>query len=124
MLWGNIHKLFSLSLSSLCVIYHRRRRSVHSSKNYKTYEFSKISLWHNKNLKTVSFFISLKKKNFFSLCGGPVMGNIFLFSLSQSFFSLCVIYPRAFSQSTAQNYKNLCCPLIHSFIVAYFKNKI
>jgi hypothetical protein len=37
-----------------------------------------------------------------------------LFSLSLS--SLCVIYPRGFSQSTAQNYINLWCPLIHSFI--------
>jgi hypothetical protein len=37
-----------------------------------------------------------------------------LFSLSLS--SLCVIYPRGFSQSTAQNYINLCYPLIHSFI--------
>jgi len=32
-----------------------------------------------------------------------------LFSLSLS--SLCVIYPRGFSQSTAQNYINLWCPL-------------
>jgi hypothetical protein len=37
-----------------------------------------------------------------------------LFSLSLS--SLCVIYTRGFSQSTAQNYINLCYPLIHSFI--------
>ena len=40
---GNI---FSLSLSSLCVIY-PRGRSVHSYKNYKTYVvLSKNSLWH------------------------------------------------------------------------------
>jgi hypothetical protein len=57
---GKHFPFLSLSLSSLCVIYHRRRRSVHScSKNYKTYEKSKISLWHNKNLKTVSFLFLL-----------------------------------------------------------------
>ena len=42
----------------------------------------------------------------------------------QSFFfksskSVLSTYPRGFSQSTAQNYINLWCPLIHSFIVAY-----
>ncbi len=41
--------LFSISLSSLCVIYHRGR-SVHSSKNYKTFVIlSKISVWHTSN---------------------------------------------------------------------------
>ena len=71
-----------IKISSLCVIY-PRGRSVHSSKNYKTYEKSKISLWHNKNLKTVSFLFLTQY--FFSLwwAAGDVMGKtFFLFSLA------------------------------------------
>jgi hypothetical protein len=51
--------------------------------------------------------------------------NILLFSLT--LYSPCVIYPRGFSQSTAQNYKNLCYPLnkIHCGILQWnFKNLI
>ena len=107
-----------LQIFKISVIYHRRRRSVHSccSKNYKTYEFSKISAYFNKNLKTPLNIIkiSLKKKNSFSLWWpGDGKHTKTFFSQNLQIFKICVIYHRGFSQSTAQNYINLSS---HSFI--------
>jgi hypothetical protein len=88
-----IFPFFSQSFFSLPVIYHHRRRSsVHScsSKNYKTYEFSKISLWWHTSIREINIIIkiSLKKKFLLSLslwwwAAGDVMGKhtFFLFSL-------------------------------------------
>jgi hypothetical protein len=108
-----IFPFFSQSFFSLPVIYHHRRRSsVHScsSKNYKTYEFSKISLWWHTSIREINIIIkiSLKKKFLLSLsvvvgrwCNGETYKNFFL-SKSSNLQNLCVIYyPRGFSQSTA-----------------------
>jgi hypothetical protein len=46
----------------------------------------------------------------------------FPFFSQSCFFKICVIYPRGFSQSTAQKTTKLILSFIHSFIVAYFKN--
>ena len=64
--------------------------------------------------KTVSFFIS-QKKNIDSL---SVVGRRwwkFLFSLSVLLLQyLCNLPQRFLSVHSSKNYKNLCCPLIHS----------
>ena len=92
-----IWNIFSLSLSSLCVIY-PRGRSVHSSKNYKTYVvLSKNSLWHTliKFKSPPKIFLSL---NISSLCGGPDdLMLIWIPFFSQSFFSLCNLPQRKVS---------------------------
>ena len=63
--------------------------------------------------KTVSFFISLKKKFLLSVVGRR-WWKTFSFFLSQScFFNICVIYHRRFSQYTATKTTKT-YPLIHS----------
>ena len=62
------------------------------------------------------FIFYFSKKKISSLCGGPqVMENIFLFSLSLLLLqNLCNLPQRFLSVHSSKNYKNLCCPLIHS----------
>jgi hypothetical protein len=108
----------------ICVIYHRGRRSVqHSccSKNYKTYEFSKISFWHTSKIILIKnppiyYYKIYLKKNFFSLWWhGDVMGKHSQTFFSQSFFfKIGVIYPRGFSPvHSSTKLQNLSS---HSFI--------
>ena len=81
-----IFPFFSLSLSSLCVIYHRGFSQSTAPKTTKTYVV--LSFIHCGIIKILKFFFLTQ--NFFSLCCRA--GDVFSFSLSLS--SLCVIYPR------------------------------
>ena len=90
-----IFPFFSLSLSSLCVIYPYRGFSLSTAtKTTKTYVL--LSFIHCGIIKILKFNFLTQKLLSLSLCvvGPDDVKHTKNFSLSQSFFSLCVIYPR------------------------------
>ena len=96
--------LFSLSLSSLCVIY-PRGRSVHSSKNYKTYvllsfihSFIVAYFKNNSNKKPPYILLKFLLILLLSVVGRWCNLNLKHFPFfSQSFFSLCNLPQRKVS---------------------------
>ena len=115
----------------ICVIYHRGRRSVqHScSKNYKTYEFSKISFWHTSKIILIKnppkIFYFLKKKISSLWWPGDVICNLKhtkTFFSQSFFFKICVIYHHRGRRSvqhsccSSKNYKTYEFSFIHSGI--------
>ena len=98
--FNNKKKLFSLSLSSLCVIYPRGFSLSTAPKTTKLM-LSSHSFIHCGIIKILKF--NFLTQNFSSLCVvGPDDGKTF--SLSQSFFSLCNLPQRKVSTQLQTGY--------------------